>query len=625
MDVYAHGDESSGRLLELAMGRASVLGSPSALLRRALLLAVLLAGFAASQAHAAISMCNVPIPMSDGTVLRANVLLPSSSGRFPTVLTATGYNKDAANPTGGDCSASQGIAGDEPGLTEEGFAVMVIDDRGTGASGGKWDSWGQRTQEDYKEVLDWIQAQSWSNSSVATTGESYMGITSLLIAEADAARVAEGKRRAVKAVWADIPMADAYRDVTFQGGALDSGFMPLWLGLVNGLSDLPPSSLSSDPEEAATIYLEHLLGNAEFAGEKLVGATLGEEASYDGPFYRLRSPVVRASEITVPVVIQGGWYDLFQRGEPLLWESLRKSRDRVLIMSPHYHITEGPPLEDPNLKHEWFAHWLQKAENGVQYTPKVNLYSINGGQWEHYTRFPLPKTKYERLYLSSSASGSSAISLHDGSLSSAPPTGEAGDTEPLMPASSPCSRLTAQWTAGAASNSFCDTNNDTFEATSLTYTTPPMQADTKIAGLITANLWAKLSTTDATLIGVLSEVEPSGASNQITAGFLLASQRAVDPALSTYGPNKLMIRPWHPFTKESQQAVTPNEPTEYRVEIYPTSAIVKAGDRLRLTLATANTPSTLTPLPNLGQELGGTITLLDGGQHASNVLLPLAP
>jgi uncharacterized protein len=625
MDVYAHGNESSGRRLGLAMGRASVLASPSALLRRALLLAVLLAGFAASQAHAAISMCNVPIPMSDGTVLRANVLLPSSSGRFATVLTATGYNKDAANPTGGDCSASQGIAGDEPGLTEEGFAVMVIDDRGTGASGGKWDSWGQRTQEDYKEVLDWIQAQSWSNSSVATTGESYMGITSLLIAEADAARVAEGKRRAVKAVWADIPMADAYRDVTFQGGALDSGFMPLWLGLVNGLSDLPPSSLSSDPEEAATIYLEHLLGNAEFAGEKLVGATLGEEASYDGPFYRLRSPVVRASEITVPVVIQGGWYDLFQRGEPLLWESLRKSRDRVLIMSPHYHITEGPPLEDPNLKHEWFAHWLQKAENGVQYTPKVNLYSINGDHWEHSTRFPLPKTNYKRLYLSSSASGSSAISLHDGSLSSAPPTGEAGDTEPLMPASSPCSRLTAQWTAGAASNSFCDTDNDTFEATSLTYTTPPMQADTTIAGLITANLWAKLSTTDATLIGVLSEVEPSGASNQITAGFLLASQRALDPALSTYGPNKLMIRPWHPFTKESQQAVTPNEPTEYKVEIYPTSAIVKAGDRLRLTIGTANTFSTMTPLPDLGQELGGAITLLHGGARDSNVLLPVAP
>src|SRR5258708_11669316 len=190
--------------------------------------------------------------MGEGGVVGAKVFLPSTTGRFPTILTATGYNKDASNPTGQECTASQGIAGDEPGLTEKGFAVMVFDDRGTGSSGGKWDSWGQRTQDDYKEVLNWIQAQPWSDSSVATTGQSYMGITSLLIAEADAARVAEGKRRAVRAVWADIPMADAYRDVTFQGGAVDSGFIPLWLGLVNVLSDLPPSSLSSDPQEAAT-------------------------------------------------------------------------------------------------------------------------------------------------------------------------------------------------------------------------------------------------------------------------------------------------------------------------------------------------------------------------------------
>jgi uncharacterized protein len=595
------------------------------LLGCAFVLTVLLAGLLAQSAAASVSLCNVPITMSDGTVLRANVFLPSASGHYPTVLTATGYNKDAGNPTGQDCSASQGITGDEPGLTEKGFAVMALDDRGTGSSGGKWDSWGQRTQEDYKQVLDWIQAQPWSDQGVAPTGESYMGITSLLIAEADASRVAEGKPRAVKAVWADIPMADAYRDVTFHGGALDSGFMPLWLGLVTGLSDLPPSSLSSDPKEAATIYLEHLLGNAEFSVGKLLGAALGEEASYDGPFYRLRSPVTRASEITVPVVIQGGWYDLFQRGEPLLWESLRNSRDRVLIMSPHYHITEGPALEDPNLKQEWFSHWLLKVKNGVQLTPKVNLYSINGNHWEHYKHFPLPQTKYKRLYLSGAASGSSAISLHDGSLGGAAPASEAGDTEPLLPASSPCSRMTAQWTAGAASNPLCDTNNQTYEATSLTYTSAPMQADTKVAGLITANLWAKLSTTDATLIAVLSEVDPSGASNQMTAGFLLASQRAVDPALSTYGPNHLMIRPWHPFTKESQHAVTPNEATEYKVEIYPTSAIVKAGDRLRLTVGTANTFTTLTPLPDLGQELGGTMTLLHDGQHASNVLLPYAP
>ena len=184
----------------------------------ALPLALAITALAGTAAQASVNMCNVPVTMSDGTVLRANIYLPDNPGKYPTVLTATGYNKDAGNPTGQECGSSQGIASDEPALAEKGYAVMVIDDRGTGASGGKWDSWGQRTQEDYKEVLDWIQAQSWSNGSVATTGDSYMGITSLLIAEADATRVAEGKPRAVKTVWADIPMADAYRDVTRVAG-----------------------------------------------------------------------------------------------------------------------------------------------------------------------------------------------------------------------------------------------------------------------------------------------------------------------------------------------------------------------------------------------------------------------
>jgi uncharacterized protein len=595
------------------------------LLTRSLALAGLLAGFAAADAQASVSMCNVPITMSDGTVLSANIFLPSATGHFPTVLTATGYNKDAANPTGQECTASQGIAGDEPGLTEKGFAVMVFDDRGTGSSGGKWDSWGQRTQEDYKQVLDWIQAQQWSNASVATTGESYMGITSLLMAEADAARVAEGKPRAVKAIWADIPMADAYRDVTFQGGSLNASFIPLWLGLVSGLSALPPASTSTNPQEAASLYLEHLLSNLEFSGEKVVGAMLGSEPAYDGPFYRLRSPVVRAGEIRVPVVIQGGWWDLFQRGEPLLWESLKHSPDRVLFMSPHYHISEGPPMEDPKLKEKWFAHWLLGASNGAQKTPKVNLYPINGSHWEHFTKFPLPDTSYQRLHLSGESSGSSPISLHDGSLTATTPTAQGGDVAPLLPASSPCSRETAQWTAGAASTPLCDTNNLTYEASSLTYTTPPLSADMNITGLITADLWAQLSATDATLVAVLSDVEPSGASNQVTAGFLMASQRAVDAKLSTYNSEHLMIRPWHPFTKASQQAVTPNQPTEYKIEIYPTAAVVKAGDRLRLTIGTANTFSSAPPLPDLGNELGGTVTLLHGGGYDSNVLLPIAP
>src|SRR3989442_556621 len=96
--------------------------------RRWVPLGVVVAGMllCAPAASATVSLCNVPLTMSDGTVLRANVFLPDTPGRYPTVLTATGYNKDAGNPTGQECGASQGIAGDDPALAEKGFAVMVV-------------------------------------------------------------------------------------------------------------------------------------------------------------------------------------------------------------------------------------------------------------------------------------------------------------------------------------------------------------------------------------------------------------------------------------------------------------------------------------------------------------------
>ena len=582
------------------------------------LLAVLTAAVAAvvpaAAGAAATPMCNVPIPMSDGTVLRANLWLPSpAAGAYPTVLTVTGYNKDAFNPTGESCSGQGGIATADTSLADRGYAVMMLDDRGTGASEGSWDSWGQRTQDDYQEVLDWIQAQGWSDGSVATTGQSYMGITSLLVAEADQQRIAAGKPRAVRAVWADIPMSDAYRDVTFHGGATDTGFMPFWLGLTSSLSSLPPSTITEDPAGSTETWADHLANWWGFAGQKLVETTTGGDAAYDGPFYRLRSPGDRAAQLDIPVVIQGGWWDLFQRGEPLLYEQLTSSPSRKLFMSPHYHVSDGPGLEDPNLKDRWFDHWLQGADNGVESTPSVNLYPIGGSGWEHHDSWPPPDVDYKPMYLSDGKALSGT----------APATGD-GDRAPLLPASSPCSRMTTQWTAGLAPGP-CETDNRSWEASGLTYTSEPLERDTKLTGPIVANLWAELTSKDATLIGVLSDVSPSGQSSQISAGFLLASQRAVDPQRSTYDSNGTMIRPFHPFTRESQQPVTPNDPALYQVEIYPTSAIFRHGDRIRLTIGSADTPATAPPLPDLVNSLGGEIRVLHGGRYSSHVLLPVAP
>ncbi|HEX6711750.1 MAG TPA: CocE/NonD family hydrolase, partial [Thermoleophilaceae bacterium] len=560
------------------------------LLRTTLALTVAAALFA-PVAHAAdpVSICNAPIEMSDGITLRANVFLPKADGRFPIVLTVTGYNKDTNNPFGTGCTSDSALASGNQKLLDKGIAIMILDDRGTGASEGRWDSWGQRTQDDYAEVLDWIQAQKWSDGKVGMNGTSYMGITSFLTAEQDQKRVRAGKPRAVQAIWANVPMADAYRDVTFHGGAIDAGFIPLWLGLVGGLSAPPPSNTTQEPDSAIPNWVEHTANLFDFQAQRMIDATTGGDGAYDGPFYRLRSPVERIKDIRVPTAITGGWWDIFQRGEPLLFESLVNAPVKKIWMMPQYH--GGPDTatwdkqnagEEQDFEAKWFDHWLNGANNGVEKFSPVNLYTMGAERWQHLKKWPLPNTDYTPYYLD-----------EGGKLGTAKAAKPGRDTVPLLPASSPCSRMTAQWTAGLASGP-CDTDNSSWEASGLSYTSPPLDKDTELTGLIEATVYAELtSAKDATLVGVLSDVDPaSGSSNQISAGFLLASQRALDPKKSWYAPSGELIRPWHPFTRASQEPVTPNDANEYEIEIYPTSQVFKKGHQIRLTIGTANTPAT---------------------------------
>src|SRR4051795_6104202 len=556
--------------------------------RTTLVLTVAAAVLAPAAQAAPVSICNAPIKMSDGLTMRANVFLPKADGRFPTVLTVTGYNKDTNNPLGlPGCGSDSALASGNTKLLDKGMAIMILDDRGTGASEGRWDSWGQRTQDDYAEALDWIQAQKWSNAKVGMNGTSYMGITSFLTTEQDAKRVREGKPRAVKAIWANVPMSDAYRDVTFHGGAIDSGFIPLWLGLVGALSAPPPSNTTTEPDTAFQIWAGHTANLFDFQAQKVIDSTTGGDGAYDGDFYRLRSPIEHIKDVRVPTALTGGWWDIFQRGEPLLYESLTNSPNKKIWMMPQYH--GGPDAtswekqkvgDELDFEAKWFDHWLNGADNGVEKFSPVNLYTMGSEQWQHLKQWPLPNVDYTPYYLD-----------EGGKLGTSKAAKPAGDTKPLMPASSPCSRMTAQWTAGLTSGP-CDTDNSSWEATGTRYTTAPLEKDTELPGVVKADVWAELtSAKDATLVAVLSDVDPAtGSSNQVTAGFLLASQRALDPSKSTFAPDGQLIRPWHPFTRASQQPVTPNDANEYQIEIYPTSQVFKKGHQIRLTIGSADTP-----------------------------------
>jgi len=94
-------------------------------------------------------------------------------------------------------------------LVRNGYAMVYVDVRGTGASFGTLRyPWDPLCIQDASEILDWIIAQPWSNGRVAGLGISYLGTTAELLLAT--------RHPALKAV---IPMynhPDPYVDIAFQ-------------------------------------------------------------------------------------------------------------------------------------------------------------------------------------------------------------------------------------------------------------------------------------------------------------------------------------------------------------------------------------------------------------------------
>jgi putative CocE/NonD family hydrolase len=536
---------------------------------------------------------DVEIPMSDGVVLRADVTLPAGPGPFPTALTITGYGKS---------SGAAAFGGGSGGMASYGYAAVVVDDRGTGASGGRWDSWGERTVDDYPEVLDWIVDQPWSDGRVGLTGASYMAITSLF--------AAASQHPAVEAVFATVPMADGYRDIVFGGGQVNTAFIPLWAGLVTGLSLMPSADPSTIPE--------HLLAVPDFQLPTIADAVVGGGTVYDGPFWRQRSPIEVVDRIDVPTFIVGGLDDLFQRGEPMLYEALADHTDARLLIGPWTHIaagqglpTQGVPTIDELLL-QWFDQHVMGLDTGADCIPPVTLYKRGVDRYESAPTWPVPDLHAERWHLRGGQR-----------LTQAAPGDEAPSTYLQVPANGVCSRSTAQWLIGLIDSTPCATDNRLDEATALTWTSEPFSAPVEINGPIQADLWLRpLLSQEAVVSVAISDVAPDGTSRGLTNGLLLASHRAVDPLRSRTLDGQ-SIQPWHPFTAAAQQTVTPGEPALLPVEVFPTSAVLQPGHRLRVTIAAYDVPHALPTAPAALATLAGPVEVLNDSAHPSSVVLPV--
>src|SRR5439155_3912258 len=125
----------------------------------------------------------------------------------------------------------------------------------------------------------------------------------------------------------------------------------------------------------ASLLVEHGTTGAATSLEATISGLLGGQATYDGPFWRMRAPGTVAARVRAPTFIVGGWYDLFQRGEPRLYRELPLAPGRKqLLMGPWYHVTgatgaglgaRGAPPKLDVLALAWFERWVRGVRNGI--------------------------------------------------------------------------------------------------------------------------------------------------------------------------------------------------------------------------------------------------------------------
>lgn len=563
------------------------------------------------------------VAMPDGTTLAAYVTLPADENgmaieaEFPTILVISDYNTELGNLLPPKLGTFMGAA--DPYMVKRGYASVTFDGRGTGNSEGTWDAWGS-SQQDYLPIIEWVTEQPWTDGNIGVRGVSDLSINALFAAQTG--------HPAIKAVFALEPIGDAYRDTAVTGGNPNAFFITWWFTLTTLMNTLN-LDLFSSPDTALPIVQDHLLDAlTEFQLPILLDALKGtDEVVYDGEFWETRSPIKRIDDIQAPTFLVGAVDDLFQRGVPAMYERLKDRVESKLIILPGTHIegafrTTGliDPLGLPEFNHielQWFDKHLKGIASGTEDMPQVTQYFKGLDRMVVTTDWPAPEASAQRYYLHNNGQ------LKDRRQ----PWWTWPRTLVDFGVGGACTPSASQWSLGILG--FiplpCLENNNRAGLFNLLYETPAFNEDVAINGPMQANIWMSTSNFAGSLSVRIDDLDPQGNASPISNGLINLKARAVDETRSRE-LDGISIQPWHPYTKDAAQAVWPGNIMKVQLEIFPSSAVLKAGHKLRVAVGSSNLPQGVSGgIDGLLQALPGTMKVYSDKHHPSNIVIPTVP
>ena len=489
---------------------------------------------------------SVYVTMADGCRLAVDVMLPDgdASKRWPTVLILTPYVRRFQLAAGSNVEPSPNSYKYRDMFVPRGYALVVVDARGTGASFGTRDSFrSPRERDDYKEIADWIVAQPWSDGRIGATGISYLGAACDFLASTG--------HKAVKAIAPLFAVWDTWADNYYPGGMLIKRlalvYDELMLALDHDRRDLRAKfSYFADPALARAAAGRRRQG-------RLAGARGGEGASRRTSACPTSSPSSNSATTRCPTI----------------------RRFTSASFSPYNYLDEIPKdvavyaisgwmdgagyangalsrfLTLPNAQRRlcWGRGTTARASTSSPWRARRRAGTAGAGRGAALLR-PASRRPRHRPRATRSPSTTSPCMPRNGARPRAGRRSRAAGSFYTAPGRGwpSAARRRARRTSYQADFSVGSGTQTRYEriagidATAyyadwtererglLSFTTEPLAAPIEIAGHPVVSLWLASSEPDAAVFVYLSEVEADGTSRYVTEGVLRAIHRAEAPA-----------------------------------------------------------------------------------------------
>ena len=528
---------------------------------------------------------NVAVAMRDGVNLYADLYRPDGEGPYPTILQRTPYDKT---------NSLSNTMLDPLRAAKSGFAVVIQDTRGRYTSEGEFYAFRDDIDDGY-DTVEWAAAQTWSNGKVGMYGASYVGATQWL--------AATSRPPHLVTIVPTVTASNYHDGWTYQGGAFELGFNMSWTLLQLTLANFKNvSAVQNVPGERRSELIHDVDNMAEGFNYLPMKDYPGLDSGlakyyYDwlshpdfDEYWKKLCIEEHHSEIDVPALHFGGWYDIFLGGTIRNYLGMKKSganetaRNRQrLIIGPWAHgargttmagrhyfgiMADGGAIDVDGIHLRWFDHWLNDANNGSVDEAPVRIFVMGDDAWRDEQEWPLSRAVETKYYLHSNGKANSQHG--DGYLSTASPQSEVPDVYLYNPANPvPTAGGALCCNPYFAANGAYDQNEVEERQDVLVYSTPPLAKDMEVTGPVTVTLWASTSATDTDFTAKLVDVCEDGCARNLTDGIIRARYRD-----SMANPTLL----------------EPGQVYRYEIDLWATSNVFKAGHQIRLEVSSSNFP-----------------------------------